>query len=97
MAFSEDQSAWDAFLAEWPLDRLRTMALDEYTKAGDKHCFTNWLESGLDQYGSIWGGSAFKFGIYSRNETAPKAGDRSRAYDDEYGWYRQFGHDARRI
>ena len=27
MAFSEDLSAWDAFLAEWPLERLRTMAL----------------------------------------------------------------------
>ena len=94
MAFSEDQSAWDAFLAEWPLERLRTMALDEYTRAGDKHCFTNWLESGLDQYGSIWGGSAFKFGIYSRNDTAPKAGDSSRVYDDEYGWYRQFGDTA---
>lgn len=95
MAFSEDQSAWDAFLAEWPLERLRTMSLDEYTKAGDKHCFTYWLESGLDQYGSIWGGSAFKFGIYSRNDTASKAGNSSRAYDDEYGWYRQFGDTAR--
>lgn len=94
MAFSEDQSAWDAFLAEWPLERLRTMALDEYTRAGDKHCFTYWLESGLDQYGSIWGGSAFKFGIYSRNDTAHKAGDSSRAYDEEYGWYRQFGDTA---
>ena len=94
MAFSEDQSAWDAFLAEWPLERLRTMALDEYTRAGDKHCFTYWLESALDEYGSIWGGSAFKFGIYSRNDTAPKAGDSSRAYDDGYGWYRQFGDTA---
>ena len=94
MAFSEDQSAWEAFLAEWPLERLRTMALDEYTRAGDKHCFTYWLESALDEYGSIWGGSAFKFGIYSRNDTAPKAGDSSRAYDDGYGWYRQFGDTA---
>lgn len=94
MAFSEDQSVWDAFLAEWPLERLRTMALDEYTRAGDKHCFTYWLESALDEYGSIWGGSAFKFGIYSRNDTAPKAGDSSRAYDDGYGWYRQFGSTA---
>jgi 5-methylcytosine-specific restriction protein B len=54
------------------------------------------MEGGLDQYGSIWGGSAFKFGIYSRNEHAPKQGDASIAYDADYGWYRRFGatHDA---
>lgn len=43
MAFSEDQSAWDAFLAEWPLERLRTMALDEYTRAGDRYCSTEGI------------------------------------------------------
>lgn len=94
MAFSEDLSAWDEFFVQWPLERLRTMSLKEYTQAGDKSCFTYWMEGGLDQYGSIWGGSAFKFGIYSRNDTAPKAGDGSRAYDGQYGWYLQFGETA---
>lgn len=96
MAFSTDETTWDAFLTEWPLERLRTMTLAEYTRAGDKRCFTNWMESGLDQYGSIWGGSAFKFGIYSRNDATPKDGDTALAYDDRYGWYRRFGetHDA---
>lgn len=91
MAFSTDDSVWERFLAEWPLERLRTMTLQEYTQAGDKHCFTNWMEGGLDQYGSIWGGSAFKFGIYSRNEHSPKQGDTAIAYDADYGWYRRFG------
>ncbi|QRP64184.1 AAA family ATPase [Rhodanobacter sp. FDAARGOS 1247] len=91
MAFSTDETVWDTFLAEWPLERLSTMTLADYTQAGDKHCFTNWMESGLDQYGSIWGGSAFKFGIYSRNDTKPKDGDTALAYDDSYGWYRRFG------
>ncbi len=94
MAFSEDLTVWDEFLARWPLERLRTMSLEEYTRAGDKGCFTYWMEAGLDEYGSIWGGSAFKFGIYSRNETAAKTGDASRAYDEQYGWYRQFGETA---
>jgi 5-methylcytosine-specific restriction protein B len=96
MAFSTDETVWDTFLAEWPLERLRTMTLADYTQAGHKHCFTNWMESGLDQYGSIWGGSAFKFGIYSRNDATPKDGDTALAYDDSYGWYRRFGetHDA---
>lgn len=96
MAFATDLGVWDEFLAAWPLARLRTMTLAEYTRAGDKRCFTNWMESGLDRYGSIWGGSAFKFGIYSRNDATPKDGDTALAYDDSYGWYRRFGetHDA---
>lgn len=91
MAFSTDESTWDAFLSEWPLGRLRTMSLEEYTRAGDKHSFTYWMEGGLDEYGSIWGGSAFKFGIYSRNDSALKRGDTALAYDESYGWYRRFG------
>jgi 5-methylcytosine-specific restriction protein B len=96
MAFSTDESTWDAFLAEWPLERLRIMTLDEYAQAGNRHCFVYWMEGGLDEYGSIWGGSAFKFGIYSRNDTAPRPGDATLAYDDKYGWYRRFGktHEA---
>ncbi len=91
MPFSNDESLWDEFLAQWPIERLRTMTLGEYTKAGDKNCFTYWIEARLDEYGSIWGGSAFKFGIYSRNESSPKQGDGSLGYDDHYGWYRRFG------
>lgn len=43
MAFSEDPSAWGAFLAEWPLERLRTIVLDEYTRAGDRYCSTEGI------------------------------------------------------
>ncbi|KFL37228.1 AAA family ATPase [Arenimonas donghaensis] len=67
------------------------MSLAEYTAVGDKETFTYWMESRLDEYGSIWGGSAFKFGIYSRNDTTDKEGDASLAYDAQYGWYRKFG------
>lgn len=96
MAMSPDESTWDEFLAAWPLERLRTMRLEEYTRAGDKTCFTYWMESALDQYGSIWGGSSFKFGIYARNDRAPKQGDATITYDADYGWYRRFGdtHEA---
>jgi 5-methylcytosine-specific restriction enzyme B len=89
-----DDTAWREFLAEWPLERLRTMTLPEYTSAGDKSCFVYWLEARLAHYGSIWGGSAFKFGIYSRSSTAGESPDGSRAYDDRYGWYRKFGETA---
>ena len=91
MAFNTSDALWREFLQAWPLERLRTMSLSDYTSAGDKETFTFWMESRLDEYGSIWGGSAFKFGIYSRNDTTDKEGDTSLAYDAQYGWYRKFG------
>jgi len=91
MAFATDESVWDEFLKIWPLERLRNMSLEEYTQSGNKGTFTYWMEAKLDQYGSIWGGSAFKFAIYSRNDKEPKQGDTALAYTDDYAWYRRFG------
>ena len=47
------QETWDAFLKEWPIDRLRRMTLREYSSAGDGSSFTAWIESRLDQMGSV--------------------------------------------
>src|SRR6185312_11217782 len=91
MAFSTDNSLWQEFLQAWPLERLRTMTLSEYTTSGDKDCFVYWLEFRLAGYGSIAGGSAFKFAIFSRKANSDNAGDTSLAYDANYGWYRRFG------
>jgi len=91
MAFATDESVWNEFLKAWPLERLRTMTLEEYTQSGNKDTFTYWIEVRLDKYGSIWGGSAFKFAIYSRSDKVPKQGDTALAYTDEYAWYRRFG------
>lgn len=91
MVIATNEAAWDEFLAAWPLTRLSTMTLEEYTQAGNKDTFTYWMEARLDKYGSIWGGSAFKFAIYSRNAKEPKQGDTALAYTDDYAWYRRFG------
>ena len=91
MSSSISDPVWQQFLETWPIERLRTMTLPEYTSAGGKDSFVFWLESRLDKLGSIWGGSAFKFGIYSRNATTVEKGDAGRAYDAKYGWYRKFG------
>jgi 5-methylcytosine-specific restriction protein B len=85
------QEMWDAFLREWPIERLRRMTLQEYTAAGQSHTFTAWIESRLDQIGSIWGGSSFKFGIYSRKDKTDKPGTASDAYTRDYAWYRKYG------
>jgi len=94
MAFNSDDNVWREFLQAWPIDRLRTMTLAEYTTAGDRTCFVNWMESRLDGFGSIWGGSAFKFGIYSRNSITQEEDGRGRSYDVHYGWYTKFGDTA---
>jgi 5-methylcytosine-specific restriction protein B len=85
------EEIWDAFLREWSLERLRRMTLQEYTAAGEDHTFTAWIERRLDQLGSIWGGSAFKFGIYSRKDKSPKTGGSGDSYTRDYAWYSKYG------
>jgi 5-methylcytosine-specific restriction enzyme B len=85
------QELWDAFLREWPLERLRRMTLQEYSQAGQSHTFTAWIESRLDQLGSIWGGSSFKFGIYSRKDKSDKPSGGGDSYTRDYGWYTKYG------
>ena len=85
------QETWDAFLQEWPIERLRKMTLHEYSAAGEGNSFTAWIENRLDQMGSIWGGSSFKFGIYSRRDKTEKASSRGASYSQDYAWYTKYG------
>ncbi|WP_062111197.1 AAA family ATPase [Collimonas pratensis] len=93
---SASNALWDSFLRRWPLEKLPQMTLQEYTKAGDADCFTyGWLEQRTEQQlGSIWGGSAFKFGVYSRKDQSDKLGGAGRAYSTDYGWYAKYGPSA---
>jgi 5-methylcytosine-specific restriction protein B len=85
------KETWDAFLQEWPLERLRRMTLQEYSQAGQSDTFTVWIENRLDKLGSIWGGSSFKFGIYSRKDKSPKPNSASDSYTQDYAWYSKYG------
>ena len=87
----EQYQLWDSFLAEWPIERLRTMTLAEYGRAGDDKSFIRWLESRLSEMGSMWGGSGFKFGIYGRKADEQKESKFGRSYSNEYGWYSKYG------
>lgn len=84
-------AAWDEFLNTWPIERLKTMSLPEYSKAGDQNTFTYWLEVKLAESGSIWGGSSFKFGIYSRKDLTEKKSGEGLSYSAEYAWYTMYG------
>ncbi len=92
--FQKQYALWDEFLSVWPASRLATMTLDEYSQAGSKDSFTYWIESRLDELGSIWGGSAFKFGVFSRKDTEDKKSDAKLSYSDTHGWYTSLGTTA---
>jgi 5-methylcytosine-specific restriction enzyme B len=92
--FKQQYARWDDFLKIWPSSRLTTMMLDEYSQAGSKDSFTYWIESHLDEMGSIWGGSSFKFGVFSRKDTEDKKSDAKLSYSDTHGWYSSLGETA---
>jgi 5-methylcytosine-specific restriction protein B len=84
-SIKEREAMWDEFLSRWPLEKLRQITLKEYSQAGDSDCFTfGWLEQKTENLGSIWGGSAFKFGIYSRKDQSENLNGSGRSYSREY-------------
>lgn len=92
--FAKYYAYWDEFLSVWPQARLKEMTLEEYSLAGSKNSFTYWIESKLDELGSIWGGSAFKFGVFSRKDTEQKSSDEKLSYSETHGWYSTLGATA---
>lgn len=91
LSIAEREKLWDDFLAVWPVERLTSMTLNEYTKAQGKDCFTYWLEERTEALGSIWGGSAFKFGVYARKNLTDKAGDAYTHYGAAHAWSAKYG------
>lgn len=87
----EPNKLWSDFLLAWPPERIRNMTLQEYTNLEKKDALIYWLESRLDKLGSIWGGSAFKFGIYHREDTEKKKPRGGHIWGDTYAWLSRFG------
>ena len=84
------------FLKEWPVERIRTMSLEEYTNL-DKTSFCYWLEAVTTDLGSIWGGSAYKFGIFKRREITSDNYNEKRKSDGVYSWYGKYGDDSQSV
>ncbi len=80
-----------AFLNEWPLERVNAMTLEDYTNSDRETSFIYWLEKRTENAGSIWGGSAFKFGIYKRKNTEKFVEKKSVKTDGVYAWYAKYG------
>lgn len=86
---------YDSFLNEFPLEKLQTMTLEQYTNLDKTNSFCYWLEVLTSNLGSIWGGSSYKFGIYKYNAIPKRknANDSSYKYDDEYAWLAKHGEE----
>lgn len=89
--FKTEYAIWDKFLERWPIAKLRTMTLDDYSKAGDKDTFTYWIEVKLKDLGNVGGGSSFKFGIFSRKDQSQKSSESGASYTQEYAWHSRYG------
>jgi len=81
----------EAFLQTWPLERVKNMTLQEYTNLNKSGSFCYWLEAKTYWLGSIWGGSAFKFGIYEKNQKASQFNSLGRLSDESYAWMSKYG------
>ena len=89
-----NMALWSEFLEAWPPHRVRNMSLDEYTNLNRSDAFVYWLEARTYDLGSIWGGSAFKFGVFRRNNKDAKEPKGGRIFGDEYAWMRKYGETA---
>lgn len=87
----EPNKKWTDFLGVWPPERVRKMTIEEYTNTNRSDAFIYWLEKRLEELGSIWGGSAFKFGIYCRDKTEVKESSGGRIWGEKYAWLVKFG------
>jgi len=85
---------WDDFLEKWPVERVRTMSLEEYSSSGSENTFTYWIEQRLRHLGSVRGGSSFKFGIYFRKDEEQQVNGSGRTYSGQYAWYTKYGSTA---
>ena len=90
MDFTEQHKINEEFLRRFPLEKLKDMTLEQYTNLNRSDSFCYWLESKTEIIGSIWGGSAYKFGIY-QYDNKPKDNMNNRLFDDKYAWYTSLG------
>nr|WP_318659981.1 hypothetical protein [uncultured Treponema sp.] len=89
MTKEEAKSLYNDFQKQFPIEKLKNLSIEEYTNLNRDDSFCYWLETKTEDLGSIWGGSAYKFGIYKASgEIKPS----NKTMDDGvYAWYKKYG------
>jgi len=93
-SITQKHAKWDYFLQQWPIERIHSMSIEEYTGIGDKTTLTNFLEFGTRELGSIKGGSSFKFGIFKRGNSDKNLDEKLYGFTSEYAWLKKYGDSA---
>ncbi|PWJ42246.1 McrB family protein [Sediminitomix flava] len=93
---NQDQVLQD-FLNEWPLERVHSMTLEEYTNLNKDDAFTYCLESKTKLLGGIQGGTAHKFGIYKKRDLTNIDSRNGYQDDGEYAWLEKYGKDRESV
>ena len=86
---TDKDKLYKEFLEHYPKDKLATMTLDEYTNLVPNESFCNWIESKLKVFGSIWGSTSYKFGIF-RMRGEPNDNSKFQ-HDDKFTWNARYG------
>lgn len=84
------RTLYNQFLQRFPIENLGNMTLEEYNNLNRDNSFCYWLESKTNDLGSIWGGTAYKFGIFKFDKT-PKDDNSKYAHDENYSWSSRLG------
>jgi len=84
----EAQQQWADFLKEWPLERLKTMSLEEYYGTDDS--FYSWIVRRTDKVGEYLEGP-FSSGIRLRAANGTISNMTGVLSDERYVWYRILG------
>ena len=85
----EMNELYEQFNKTFPIEKLSSMTLEEYTNTDRSSSFCYWLEIKTGTLGGIKGGSSYKFGIFKIYGTIK--GLPGTISDGEYGWYQKFG------
>lgn len=84
------RTLYNQFLQQFPIENLENMTLEEYSNLNRDNSFCYWLEAKTKELGSIWGGAAYKFGIFKFDRT-PKDDNLKYAHDENYSWSSRLG------
>ncbi|WP_282068232.1 EVE domain-containing protein [Olleya namhaensis] len=79
------------FLNSWPIEKLETMILAEYTNLDREDSFCYWVEQKTKSLGDVRGGSSYKFGIYKMADTSKTEKASNRNNNGDYAWHNKYG------
>lgn len=89
---NKDKEILEDFLDIWPLERVATMNLSEYTDLGNQKTFTQYVENKTRTLGSIKGLNSIQFGIYRKGSDSKDP--KRNMTDGIYIWRKRFNADS---